>query len=264
MRVCIFDIKRFAIHDGPGIRVTVFFKGCPLSCWWCHNPEGIPIEPSQHSQLIQFDGIEIERDVEIGRWVELEELVSEITRDRVYMEETGGGVTFSGGEPLMQAASLSRMLEICAGKGIHTTVDTSGYASARVMREICSKTDLVLFDLKSMDDAKHIEFTGVSNKKILSNLQISLQSKTKTIVRIPLVPGFNDREDEIRAMLDFLKGFEALEQVDILPYHRYANNKYKRIQVQNRMESFETPSDRQVEDVRRTFESAGYKVMTGG
>jgi pyruvate formate lyase activating enzyme len=264
MRVCIFDIKRFAIHDGPGIRVTVFFKGCPLSCWWCHNPEGIPKEPSQQSQMIQFDGIQIERDLEIGKWVEVEEMVSEIIRDRVYMEETGGGVTFSGGEPLMQAASLSRMLEIFNSKGIHTAVDTSGYATAKVMQDICSKTDLVLFDLKSMDDAKHIKYTGVSNKRILSNLEISLQSKTKTIVRIPLVPGFNDREEEIRAMLDFLTGFEALEQVDILPYHRYANNKYKRIQVQNRMESFKVPSYSQVEDVRRTFESAGFNVMTGG
>ena len=213
---------------------------------------------------MEFEGVQIERDLEIGRWVDLEELVSEIERDRIFMEETGGGVTFSGGEPLMQAAPLLRLLDICGSRGIHTTVDTSGHAFPKVMQEVCSKTDLLLFDLKSMDDAKHTQYTGISNRRILENLEIALGSQTKTIVRIPLVPSFNDKEEEMRAMLDFLAGFKTLEQVDILPYHRYANHKYNRIQADNRMESFKTPSKRQIEDTRRIFESAGYIVTTGG
>jgi len=190
VKVCIFDIKRFAVHDGPGIRVTVFFKGCPLSCWWCHNPEGISPEPSEYPETTELDGVQIMRTVQIGRWVDIDELVPEILRDRVFMEESGGGVTFSGGEPLMQAGALYKLLDRFAGSGIHTTVDTSGYAAPKVMQNVCSKTDLILFDLKSMDDARHKKFTGVSNRQILKNLEIALKSSAQTVVRITLVPGF--------------------------------------------------------------------------
>ena len=264
MKLCIFDIKRFAIHDGPGIRVTVFLKGCPLSCWWCHNPEGIPKEPSTHTEVEVLDGIRIERNVEVGRWVEPEELMSEIQRDRIYMEETGGGVTFSGGEPLMQAGPLLHMLDLCRRAGIHTCVDTSGYASPRIIKEVCDRTDLLLFDLKSMNEDKHREYTGVSNKRILQNLVTAMEGRARTITRIPLVPGFNDQDEEIHALRDFLKRFDKLEQVDILPYHRYANNKYKRFRTQNRMETFDAPSRSQIERTKDIFESAGFKVMTGG
>ena len=262
MKACIFDIKKFAVHDGPGIRVTVFFKGCPLSCAWCHNPEGIPKDIIRLTENVDFDGIQIKRDVEIGRWIDIVELVNEIEKDRVFMEESGGGVTFSGGEPLLQPEVLLELLDICSKAGLHTAVDTSGYASGKVMQDVCKRTDLVLFDLKTLDDEKHKAFTGVSNKSILNNLDMALNSGTETIIRIPLVPGFNDDASEISAILDYLAPYEQLEQVDILPYHHYGNHKYKKIN--SRKESFEVPGPGHILETRKIFESAGYRVTTGG
>ena len=254
MKACIFDIKRFAIHDGPGIRVTVFFKGCPLSCKWCHNPEGIPQGIYKHSETVDFDGVQIKRDVDVGRWVD--------SIDLIFMDESGGGVTFSGGEPLLQPEALMDLLDLCRERGMHTTVDTSGYGSKKVMLEVCKRSDLILFDLKSVNDARHTEYTGMSNNIILGNLDIVLHSGTETIIRIPLVPGFNDDASEIRDMLDYLARYERPAQVDILPYHSYANHKYKKFQT--RMEPFTVPSPELIREVQEAFESVGYRVTTGG
>jgi pyruvate formate lyase activating enzyme len=262
MEACIFDIKRFAIHDGPGIRVTVFFKGCPMSCQWCHNPEGIPSGIDIHSESIEFEGVQITRDVEVGRWINPEDLVSEIERDRVFIDESGGGVTFSGGEPLLQADTLIELLELCRKKGIHTAVDTSGHATAKIIHEVCSRSDLILFDLKSLNDMRHKELTGISNKSILRNLDIVLRSGTETIVRIPFIPGFNDQATDISDMLDFLRPYKQLMQVDILPYHAYANHKYKKFQTP--FEFFPVPTNEQIRKSQKIIEDAGYKVTTGG
>ena len=264
MKACIFDIKRFAIHDGPGIRVTLFFKGCPLSCWWCHNPEGIPRGIETHSETVEFDGIQIEREVQVGRWMDTEDLVREIEKDKIFMDESGGGVTFSGGEPLLQAEALLNLLDICSGKGIHTAVDTSGYSSGKVVQEVSDKADLILYDLKSMNDDKHREFTGISNRKILENLELALRGKSRIIVRIPLIPGFNQQPGDLEALLDYLKGLEGIEEVDILPYHRYADHKYIRFKKNMRMDEITVPSANLVEDARQRFESAGFTVKTGG
>ncbi len=264
MEACIFDIKRFAIHDGPGIRVTVFFKGCPLSCRWCHNPEGIPDGLVSHSHTVLFNGISLSEDIEIGRWVEIEDLVAEVERDRVFMEETGGGVTFSGGEPLHQDEALLTSLDLFRERGIHTCVDTSGLAPTVVMEEVCKRSDLILFDLKTMDENKHTEFTGSSNSRILQNLDIALSSDAETRIRIPLIPGFNDSALEIQAMKAFLSAYGNLKHVDILPYHSYANHKYRKFQPLDQDGAFHTPDPEKLREVRQNFESAGYDVTTGG
>ena len=262
MEACIFDIKRFAIHDGPGIRVTVFFKGCPMSCQWCHNPEGIPGGIDIHTESIEFDGVQITRDVEVGRWLNLEDIISEIERDRVFIDESGGGVTFSGGEPLLQADALIELLKLCRKKGIHTAVDTSGHTTEKIILEICSRSDLILFDLKSLNETRHKELTGISNKSILSNLDIVLRSGTETIIRLPIIPGFNDQVTDISEILDFLRPYKQLRQVDILPYHSYAGHKYKKFQTP--FEFFPIPSTKQILESQKIFEEAGYKVTRGG
>ena len=197
MKVCIFDIKRFALHDGPGIRTTVFFKGCPLECRWCHNPEGIRSGTERFTEEIILDGVSMEKELDVGRWVQVEDLMDELGRDRVYMEESGGGISFSGGEPLLQAEGLISLLELSKEQKIHTAVDTSGYAAASVMKSVSGLADLILYDLKTLDNEKHREYTGVSNRKILDNLDIALGGPAEIIIRIPLVTGFNDQPGEL-------------------------------------------------------------------
>ena len=183
-RGIIFNIQRFAIHDGPGIRTTVFFKGCPLRCWWCHNPESHKILPEK------FDGCNLRRGFdqsfsmnkdEIGKEISVDELMNEIVKDRVFYEESGGGVTFSGGEPLMQPEFLIESLKECKALGIHSAVDTSGYTSEGVIDRVSSYADLFLFDLKLMNDDVHEKYTGVSNQIILKNL-IELDQLGKKII----------------------------------------------------------------------------------
>lgn len=263
MEVCIFDIKRFAVHDGPGIRVTVFFKGCPLACRWCHNPEGIPEGITSHAEQVEFDGVTLQRETKVGRWIETRDLVRQILCDRVFMEETGGGVTISGGEPLLQDKALLRILGYCRKEGIHTAVDTSGQASRRVMEKVARAADLILFDLKTMDEGKHRAFTGVSNAQILDNLDIALHSGSEVNLRIPLVPGFNDSAVEMGRILEYIGKCGRLNNVDILPYHEYAVHKYRKFNKKP-MEIFRKPSESLIAETKKLFENAGYIVGEGG
>ncbi|MFC2115691.1 glycyl-radical enzyme activating protein [Bacteroidota bacterium] len=264
MKVCIFDIKRFAVHDGPGIRTTVFFKGCPLECWWCHNPEGINKDTECFTEELELDGVSLSKEVKVGRWIDVEELINELERDRVFMEESGGGISFSGGEPLQQAEALFRLLEMSGERNIHATVDTSGYTSEENIIKTASYADLILFDLKTMDDAKHRKFTGVSNQRILSNLEKALECTHEIIVRIPLVEGFNDSESEIGSMIEYLSSLDGLEAVDILPYHPFGTHKYRRFNRENRLSGLKKPSDKRLKEVRNAFSDAGFRVRTGG
>jgi len=264
MKVCIFDIKRFAIHDGPGIRTTVFFKGCPLDCWWCHNPEGIVAGTQSFTEKIVFDGVRMEKKVEAGRWLSVEELMNELERDRIFMDESSGGITISGGEPLQQADALFRLLELSRERDIHCTVDTSGYASEEKIRKLSGLADLILFDLKSMDEEKHLKYTGVSNILILQNLEKLLVSGTDLIVRIPLITGFNDSDVEITAILKFLRSFDSIRGIDLLPYHRLGDHKYKRFNRENRQNGFANPGQKRIHEIRNTITNAGYSVKIGG
>lgn len=259
MRGLIFDIKRFAVHDGPGIRTTIFFKGCPLRCDWCHNPEGI----SKERELMEFPArcaadcracvkaapkgtitksagrLEIERPFpdadgmaraadaclydalrSVGRSVSVQELVAEVEKDRPFYETSGGGVTFSGGEPLFQPGFLIALADALWVRGFRTALDTSGFAAWSVLERVARKVDLILYDLKLMDDAGHRKHTGVSNRTILENLRRLSTLGRPIRVRIPLVPGVNDDPENISRTADFLKPLANIERVGLLPYHK--------------------------------------------
>ena len=263
----IFNIQRFAIHDGPGIRTTVFFKGCPLRCWWCHNPESHKILPEK------FDGCNLRRGFdqsfsmdkdEIGKDISVDELVNEIVKDRVFYEESNGGVTFSGGEPLMQYEFLSQVLGECKSAGIHSTVDTSGYASNEVIKKAAENTELFLYDLKLMNDDLHQKFTGVSNQIILKNLVELDQLGKKIIIRIPIVPEITDTNENLFAIRGFISYLNNVIEVNLLPYHRAGEGKYIKYGRENKMGDTVSPERKNLENIRDFFSESKYKVKIGG
>ncbi len=259
----IFDIKRFAVHDGPGIRTTVFFKGCPLRCWWCHNPESFDMKPIKASKRVIL-GDKIFDDCEIiGRDYSLEELMVEISKDEVFYKESGGGVTFSGGEPLLQFDFLLALCHQCRQKAISVTLDTSGYTDQETFKKILPEVDIFLFDLKIMDETNHKRYAGSSNQKILKNLKLAAESGKRTIIRYPLIPGINDDQDNIEAMAAEMKNL-CLTEINILPYHRIAGDKYQRLNLEEKLPDLEEPDDAQIERVREFFAGKGFTVKIGG
>jgi len=173
IRGTIFDLKKFAIHDGPGIRTTVFFKGCPLDCAWCHNPEGVKPHRETFTVLARGGGTDrdgCEKEEVVGREVTVDEVMEEIEKDVIFYEQSGGGVTFSGGEPLQQEEFLAALLRECAVKNIRTAVDTSGFAPWEALERIARQTDMILYDLKIINEQEHVKYTGVVNKLVLARL----------------------------------------------------------------------------------------------
>lgn len=261
----IFDIKRYAIHDGPGIRTTVFFKGCPLACLWCHNPEGLGHAPKilwekdlcigcrdcvaacDHNAVSATAAgmmTDPERCVGCGRCaaacpaearkptertVTPAALLEEILRDELFHDESGGGVTFSGGEPLFQPEFLLEILKLCGRQGIHRAVDTAGFAPASVMERIAPETDLFLYDLKHTVPERHRQITGVSNRRILENLEWLHRAGASIILRIPLIPGMNDDDTTLNRFLELLKRLPNIREVHVLPYHAFQKSKYKKL-----------------------------------
>lgn len=267
MKATIVDIKRLAVHDGDGIRTTVFFKGCPLKCVWCHNPESIDFKPqlayyqskcigcmecvsvcpsSAHTSdngahrfdryLCQSCGkceaVCLGEALKLyGREMTVEELLPLLLEDKDFYENSGGGVTLSGGECLMQADFCVALLKRLKENGIHTAVDTCGFVSRDTLSKVIPYTDVFLYDTKAIDDTVHIRCTGQSNRIILDNLQY-LDSVGKHIeIRIPYVPGWND--DQIEKIRAFLSGFHTIPQVKVLPYHNYAGSKYEALGLAN-------------------------------
>ncbi len=265
MKGIIFDIKRFAVHDGPGIRTTVFMKGCPLECWWCHNPESIDIKPVCVSRSVQLNGKTHTDEEMVGFEITVNQLMSEIEKERVFMEESGGGVTFSGGEPLLQHQFLIDALRRCQSVGIHTTVDTSAFSSWDILSQVADFTDLFLVDLKLMNDASHQKYTRVSNRLILENIQHLLSAGNKVRIRIPVIPSITDGGENIKESIDFLKDLEReIDGVDLLPYHKIAAQKYKRFGLENRMGNSENLNKDQLRAIKEQFEKAGFNVRIGG
>ena len=296
----IFDIKRYAIHDGPGIRTTVFMKGCPLFCQWCHNPEGVDPAPfwtyrqercircgacaetcPEQALALDPEGIvpaealchrcfsctevcPAEAREQVGRKVTAVELLVEIQKDIPFYDTSGGGVTFSGGEPLMQAEFLIELLGLCGGEQIHRAVDTSGYASPEILTAVAAHTDLFLYDLKMMDSAKHEKYTGVSNRLILDNLELLARRGVGLMIRLPLIPGVNDDADNLDQTGAFLNRLPGIKKVDVLPYHDFQKNKYIRFGMDYGGMDTTMPSREMLSRARKHLESFGLEVAIGG
>ena len=296
----IFDIKRYAIHDGPGIRTTVFLKGCPLLCWWCHNPEGLA-ESAQRfynadrcigceacidecpSQALTKDGTGISTDPEvctacftcsqvcpseatqkIGQEISVSDLVMKIEQDRLFYDESGGGVTFSGGEPLEQADFLLELLVECGRLGIHRVVDTSGYADPDQLLAVAEHTDLFLFDLKIIDSDRHRKYTGLPNEAILENLKLLAENGAKLDIRIPVIPGINTDEDNLRQIARFLMSQPGVQKVHLLSYHSTARKKYRQLGMDFIPADICEPTKREINKLAVTLESLGVQVSSGG
>jgi len=273
----IFAIKRYALHDGPHIRTTIFFKGCPLACHWCHNPEGMDFKVEILSlaekcvgcgeclekcpaQVLRMTPDGIRRDENrctlcrtcietcpalahesTGRQIGVDELVAEITKDLPFFDQAGGGITCSGGEPLCQPEFLYAFLTACGALGIHRAVDTSGLAPTGTLLRIADVTDLFLFDVKLMDSKRHEHYTGVANNVILGNLKALAATGKPVRIRIPLIADVNTDEENIRAT-GALAAECRVEGIDVLPYHPSATSKYRKLNKDYQGKLFTAPS----------------------
>lgn len=296
----IFSLIRFSTHDGPGIRTTVFMKGCPLSCWWCHNPENWQHLPSEiyrtercigcglciancpsgalslgpqgvctDSGLCRHcgrcaDACPAEARERTSRNISVADLASSISRDAPFYDQSGGGVTFSGGEPLCQPDFLIAALKRCGELEIHRAVDTSGFADSVVVLDIARHTDLFLYDLKLIDSEKHLAHTGVDNSRILSNLRMLSETGAAIAVRIPLIPGVNDDSESLARAGEFIAGLPRRHPVDLLPFHRAANAKYAKLGLGYRGEGLAPPSPERVAAAAHQLSDFGLKVRIGG
>lgn len=266
MKGLIFSIKRYSVHDGPGIRVTIFMKGCPLRCIWCHNPEGISPLQEKVIRKNMIGSREFDQEEEVGKYYSVKEILDIIKKERVFINESGGGVTFSGGEPMLQSEFLREALIACREEGYHTAVDTSGYAPSESFKSIIPYTDLFLFDLKHPDSDIHLQLTGVSNELILRNFNMLIESGKDVMVRIPVIPGENDNDENIKKIISFLtkSKTESLKKVNLLPYHKIGSSKYKRFNIKYRMTDAEKPSSERMNQLKEMFSETGIKVKIGG
>ena len=265
MKALIFDIKRFAIHDGPGIRTTLFFKGCPLTCPWCHNPESRNGEPQLYDHVDKIGEKEFTSEKTIGTYYTPEQLLTEILKDSIFYEESGGGITCSGGEPLSQYPFLNKFLKKCQSEKIHTALDTSGYAQVEIIRNIASLVDLFLFDIKHLDNTKHKQYTGVKNDVILRNFNWLIKAGFNVTARIPIIPGINDEKKDIDRLRQYLSSrlCDNFNEVHLLPYHKIGCAKYGKFNI-GMSQNFEEPSLGLVEEYSDTLKNAGFKTKIGG
>ncbi len=258
----IFDIERFAVHDGAGIRTTVFFKGCPLRCAWCHNPEGIDPNHQTITKEITLDDRTFEKQEIIGREMTAQEVMIEILKDKIFFEHSAGGVTFSGGEPLLQIDFLKELLIECRKENLSITLDTCGLASRKDLEMIIDLVDLFLFDLKIMAEELHKKYLGTSNKIILENLKFLAQKKKNIIIRFPLIAEVTDNEKNLNEMLRFLRNFPEIKEINLLPYHKIAAEKYKRLNLE--YNEFTEPDQDKLDSIKQFWNEAEYKVKIGG
>lgn len=295
----VFHIQKYSLQDGPGIRTTVFLKGCPLCCAWCHNPES----QSPRPEIIVVEGrciacgqchliCPFAQAVEegplparvpdctlcgecasacptgarqmVGQRMTVAEVTDAVLQDRVFYEDSAGGVTVSGGEPLMQPQFLKALLGACRVQGLRTAVDTCGFACTDVLREVAPLTDLILYDLKSMDDVTHRHYTGVSNAPILANLRALDEIHAHLWLRVPIIPGINDSEQSLEAVARFAATLSSLRQVNLLPYHKIGVHKFRRLGQKYALEGVEPPSPERMDRALNLFRDHGLTTKVGG
>jgi len=294
----VLNIMRFSLHDGPGIRTTLFLKGCRLRCWWCHNPESQSVQPEviyfddrcircgdctracpqgalhlnervvQNPDLCQrcgkcADACAVAARQLAGRWMSVPEVMKEVLKDQIFFDESGGGITVSGGEPLTQPAFVEALLAECRARRIRAALDTCGWADSAVICKVSEYVDLFLYDLKLMDCERHRRFTGVKNDLILRNLKLLAEQRSAVIVRVPVIPEVNDDTGNIDALCDFLSPL-GLRKIDLLPYHRIGTDKYRRLHLCNQMEGITPPNAEQMETLAARLRRAGFRVRIGG
>lgn len=266
MNGLIFSVKKYSVHDGPGIRVTFFMKGCPLNCLWCHNPEGISPEPVEIENIRKIGERSFSEKEQAGKFYSVNEILDIIRGEDVFIKESGGGVTFSGGEPFFQPEFLLEALKACKDEGYHTIVDTSGYTTEAKLNSVIPFTDMFLFDIKHLDEKKHIELTGVSNRLILSNYLSLLKSGKDLMIRFPVIPGYNDDINHLEQLRSFFNETkkENLRKLCLLPFHKTGASKYVRLRKDYRMKDTEQPSTGRMNDLKEYFSSTGIKIKIGG
>lgn len=298
----VFDTKRYAINDGPGVRVTIFLKGCLLNCDWCHNPESISPKMEKMFSAKQCIGalncindcpenaLTLDQDLGVitdfdactmcGKCTEncptgamemvaapmyVSDVIRAVNEERQIIEQSGGGVTFSGGEPLLHHKFLIEALDECGREGYHRTVDTSGFTSKPILLEVAKRTDHWLYDLKSMDSDTHLEWTGVRNEKILDNLKTLAKTGASINVRIPLIEGVNAGDANIIESARFIRALEGeRKQVNILPYHKIAENKYIKLGRKINLAGMSEPSLERQEEIVDLFKCHGLNAVVGG
>jgi pyruvate formate lyase activating enzyme len=297
-RAVVFNIQRFSIHDGPGIRTTVFFKGCPLRCDWCSNPESqdpIPqlmtrdiqcvacgkcaevcpekaifLNPGGSRQVCWDKCNRCFRCVDaclygsltvMGRMAGVDEIIREVERDRLFYQNSGGGVTLSGGEPLSRPQFVLQLLGRLKEKDLHTALDTCGFAPEEVVTAVFPHADLVLYDIKQLNDEKHMNSTGVSNRSILANARLAC-SRARTWFRVPLIEGYNDDPEDVRALADMAKEMGA-EKISFLPYHEGGMTKRRQIGKDPSSPATRPPSEEQIQKLKKIVEDRGVAVSVG-
>jgi len=296
LKALVTNVQGFSTEDGPGIRTTVFFKGCPLRCPWCHNPEGlvaaeelifyadrciscgscaeacergapVPGGPSFEECARCFkcvDACPSTARQKMGEWYTVDRLTEQVLRDRVYYETSGGGVTASGGEAMVWAAFVAEFFRRLKEEGIHTALDTSGAVGGEKLDAVLKYTDLALVDLKIMDPEKHDKTVGAKLEAILENIRRIDRSGTPIIIRAPMVPGYTDGEGNMAAIADFALTLSGLDSIELLPYHRMAEAKYRQLGKPYPLPEVEPPADRDMEKAQAVLIEKGLKAIIPG